>query len=317
VDVPYLASSPSEGIQRGFETLVPGGNAAFVSGVLYLTESTLGTYPVLADREPSKVFGTGFLPNTSGLDNSNVLLTRLGASTSEIVRYLTGPSQADYFNPAIINIVQNEPGITITRGINGVTVNSGNLPTTRIGVADAAFVGGLFGEQPEQRLRIQPGRLYEITYRVRHAGASNTTPYIRFNARTVGFGYNATLELLGGRGLPGTDARTFLQQVLPGTGNQVPGTTIDGTTYRLLFHSPLAPDLRADVTGSLEQKFPHLMAQPGPGSPNSISLRNIDLGFTVVDSLSLANSSNTDAAEVANNLNLNLIEVREHPVGLD
>jgi hypothetical protein len=78
----------------------------------------------------------------------------------------------------------------------------------------------------------------------------------------------------------------------------------------------LAADLRAHVIGTLDQKFPTLMAQPGPGF-NAPSLRDINFGFTVVDSLSLISADNTDAAEVANNLTLNQIEVRTHPFSAD
>jgi hypothetical protein len=245
-----------------------------------------------------------------------VVLTRLGLSTNELYRYISGTNAPDYFNPDIITIAINEANLSLTRSTQGIIINSTALPTGRVGVADASLVGGIFGDTYETRLRAEPGKLYEVRFRLRQDGASNTSPFIRFNARTIGFGYNATLELLGGRGLASADGRQFLSQVLPGTGNQVPGTTAEGTTYRLLFHSPLAADLRAHVIGTLDQKFPTLMAQPGPGF-NAPSLRDINFGFTVVDSLSLISADNTDAAEVANNLTLNQIEVRTHPFSAD
>jgi hypothetical protein len=195
-----------------------------------------------------------------------------------------------------------------------VTVNSAAVATTRIGVADAAFIGGVFGDTPETRLRIEPGRLYALTFRLSHAGASDTTPFTRVNLRSAGFGYNATLELLGGRGLPSTDARTFLSQVMPGTGNQVPGTTVDGSTYRLLFNSPLNADIRADVAGTLAQKFPQLTTLPGPGAPTvGATPRDLNMAFTVLDSLSIISPTATDPAEVANNLTLNRVEIRSYP----
>jgi hypothetical protein len=80
--------------------------------------------------------------------------------------------------------------------------------------------------------------------------------------------------------------------------------------------SPLDPDIRADVPGTLSDKFPSLANQPGPGAQNA-SLRNIDFGFTVVDSLSLTGPTSTDSAEVANGLTLNRLELRSYPQVLD
>jgi hypothetical protein len=101
---------------------------------------------------------------------------------------------------------------------------------------------------------------------------------------------------------------------MPGTGNQVPGTTVDGTTYRLLFNSPMHPEIRADVPGTLAQKFPQITALPGPGAPTGgPTPRDLNLGFTVVDSLSIASPTATDPAEVANNLTLNRVEIRSYP----
>jgi hypothetical protein len=314
VDVPYLAGSATEGIQRGFETLVSGADYSFVTGNLSLTDSSIGTYPALdSSVAPLKTFATGGTAGASDFDNTNVVLATLGLPISELARYLTGPA-SDYFNPSILTIAIPENTITIARSPSGISVNSAGQPTTRMGVADAALIGGVFGDTPETRLRTEPGRLYALTFRLNHAGASDTTPYTRFNVRTAGFGYNATLELLGGRGLAASDARTFLSQVMPGVGSQVPGTTAEGSTYRLLFNSPLHPDIRADVAGTLAQKFPQLSTLPGPGVPTTgATPRDLNLGFTVLDSLSLVSTTASDAAEVANNLTLNRVEIRSYP----
>jgi hypothetical protein len=317
VDVPYLAASPDEGIQRGFETVVSGAagtDYSFVSGVLSLTESSIGTYPALGPTIPlwtvdgRKLFGPG------DFDRPSVVLTTLGASTADVVRYSAGPDAADFWNPSVVVASVPEPGITMTRSALGVTVNSAALATTRIGVADAAFIGSTFERDDSNRLRAEPGALYVLKFRLSHAGASDTTPYTRVNLRTIGFGYNATLELLGGRGLAAADARTFLSQVMPGVGNQVPDTTVDGTTYRLLFNSPMHPEIRNDVGGALNQKFPQIMALPGPGvSTTGPSPRDFNMGFTVVDSLSIISPTENDPAEVANDLTLNRIEISRYP----
>jgi hypothetical protein len=322
VDAPYWSGSTTEGVQRGFETLVSGADYSFVEGALLMTDSSIGTYPALSEAvAPTKSFVVGGSAGASDFDNSGIVLASLGYSAAEIFRYIAGPAAADYFNPTILNFtINSEAGVTIAGSPQGITVNSGGLPTNRIAVADAAINGGVFGETTATRLRVEPDRLYRVSFRLKHDGASDTTPYTRFNARTAGFGWNTTLELLGARGLPGLDARAALAQVLPGAGNQVPGTTADGTVYHLLFSTPLTPGIRADVAGSLAQKFPNLSAQPGPGDPNpgpgnpaAGSLRNVNFGFTMVDSLSLSSPTATDPAEVANALTLNRVEVRTYP----
>jgi hypothetical protein len=68
------------------------------------------------------------------------------------------------------------------------------------------------------------------------------------------------------------------------------------------------------VVGTLEQKFPGLTSQAGPGNPQSTpSLRDMNLAFTVADSLSFATTTATDATEAATNLTLNRIEIRSYP----
>jgi hypothetical protein len=317
-EIPALTGSATEGIQRGLETLVSGADYSFVSGTIALTDSSIASYPTpnLA-QTPQKVFASGGTAGASDFDNSSVILTRLGYSTNELFRYVAGPSASDYFNPAILSFTINtEPNISISRSTAGVTVNSAGLSTTRVGIADAAFTGSVFGDTNATRPRVEADRLYVVSHRLRHDGASNSTPYTRFSARTVGFGYNSTLELLGGRGLPDTAGLAALAQVMPGTGNAMPGTTADGSTYNLVINSPIHPDIRADVAGSLAVKFPSILAQPGPGV-NTTSLRDFNFALTVSDSLSLVTATDTDAAEVANNLTLNRIEFRSYPQIVD
>jgi N-acetylmuramoyl-L-alanine amidase len=317
VEVPHLTASTTEGIQRGFETMVSGADYSFVSGVLSLTDSSIATYPAPdALVAPIKVFAAGGTPGASDFDQPGVVVSTIGTATSQIFRYLAGPSPEDYFNPSVVTFTFSEPGLSIVRSPSGITVQSQGVSVNRIGVADAAFIGGALGDTNVTRPRIDPGRIYALSFRLLHNAPSNTTPFTRVNMRTVGFGYNMTYEILGARGLGQQDAQSFLAQVLPGSGSQVAGTTTEGTTYRLLMTSPLDPDIRADVPGTLSDKFPSLANQPGPGAQNA-SLRNIDFGFTVVDSLSLTGPTSTDSAEVANGLTLNRLELRSYPQVLD
>jgi hypothetical protein len=314
VDTPYLTGSGEEGIRRGFETLVAGADYSFVRGTLALTESSIGIYPALSGSvAPAKVFAA----EANDFQSSGVILSRLGLGASEIYRYLAGPNPADYFNPDVLNLTVNEEqGLSISSSGAGITVNSVGLPSGRIGVADAAFVEGNATDSQATRLRAEADRLYLVSFRLKHPAASDTTPFTRFNARTAGFGYNATFELLGGRGLSAPDARAGLAQVLPGVGNQVPGSSADGTLYHLLLSTPLSPEIRADVAGTLAEKFPRLTSEPPPGDP-APSLRDINFGFTVVDSMSLTSPTSTDPAEAATDLTLNRIEIRSYPQVVD
>jgi hypothetical protein len=89
---------------------------------------------------------------------------------------------------------------------------------------------------------------------------------------------------------------------------------VDGSTYRLLFNSPLHPEIRNDVAGTLAQKFPNLSALPGPGvDTGGPTPRDLNFAFTVLDSLSIVSTTATDPAEVANNLTLNRVEIRSYP----
>jgi hypothetical protein len=317
-DAPHWTNSTTEGVQRGFESLVSGAEFSFVQGVLAVTESSIATYPEPANNVTVvKSFLPGGTPGNSSFDNPTIVLARLGYSASELFRYVAGPSATDYFNPAILNVtVNSEPNLSITTSVGGITVNSAGLGTNRIGVVDAAFNGGIFGDTNATRLRVEPDRLYRLAFRLKQDGASDTAPFIRFGARTVGFGYNATYELLGGRGLPAGDGRIALAQVLPGTGNQLPLTAGDGTFYQLVFSSPMNGGIRADIQGSLDQKFPNLSSEPGPGVDQP-SLRNINFSFTVADSLSFASTTATDAAEVASNLNLNAFQIGTYTEVID
>ncbi len=314
LDVPFLTSSTTEGVQRSFEAIADGTAGSFVVGTVSLTDSSIGTYPALNTAStPSKVYATGGTAGSADFDNATINIARLGYSTNELARYVGLGSAADYFNPTILNVTVNtEANLSIAGSTNGIVVNSTGLATTRIGIADASFGSGVFGETNATKARIEAGKIYVVSARIRSGGASSATPYTRFNARSVGFGYNASFDLLGGQALPGAEGLAAGAQIMPGTGTSVPNTTIDGSTYNLILNSPLNADIRADVAGSLATKFPTLSAEPGPGV-NSASLRDLAVAFTVADSLSLVDASNTNASEIANNLTLNRIEIREFP----
>lgn len=61
--------------------------------------------------------------------------------------------------------------------------------------------------------------------------------------------------------------------------------TENGGWYTVLVHSPLDPEIRPEIEGSLAEKMPNFMAQPGPGSPLP-SLRDLKVGIDLLDTLS-------------------------------
>jgi hypothetical protein len=120
------------------------------------------------------------------------------------------------------------------------------------------------------------------------------------------FQWNVLLEINGAKAVGSTAGQNLGAQVLPGIGNQLPGTTADGHLYHLFMPSLMDPLIRNDRTGTVAQRFPVINALPGPGSTQA-SVRDIKVGWDVIDSLSFSSGFETEAA---NNTTLNRIEIR-------
>jgi hypothetical protein len=124
--------------------------------------------------------------------------------------------------------------------------------------------------------------------------------------RTLKFQWNLLLEINGARAVGSIAGQNLGVQVLPGLGNLLPGNTPDGHLYHLFMPTPMDSLIRNDRTGSVAQRFPRITALPGPGS-NESSLRDIKLGWDIIDSLSFGSKFENEAA---NNTTLNRIEIR-------
>jgi hypothetical protein len=202
-----------------------------------------------------------------------------------------------------------------TRSINGITVNTTAMPNDRIGIIAVDFLEGTNADRTSNagRVRVAADEIYVVTYRLRSSGNSNQHPYLRLRARTAKFQWAASLNIGGAKAVGSTEGQNFAAQILPGVGNQIPGTAPTEAVYNLILPTPLDLAIRRDRTGTIAQRFPVLSAQPGPGSPNP-SLRDLKVGFDIVDNLSFAPGFETEQAV---NTILDRIEIRKFPAPRD
>lgn len=295
--VPQVLNDPQQGIQRAFEVFAPTPDFHAVQGTLFLVDSSIGTYrrPDLLST-PQKVYGSGGQPGNSDFDNPTVLLSNFGGSRAVLFGELDPQARSP------------EPGLVMLRAPTGVTINTLNVDEERIGLALVDFLEGNLADQFNQttRMRIAPEELYVATFRVRSSGNSEVHPYMRFRMRTLKFQWNLLLEINGARAVGSIAGQNLGVQVLPGLGNLLPGNTPDGHLYHLFMPTPMDSLIRNDRTGSVAQRFPRITALPGPGS-NESSLRDIKLGWDIIDSLSFGSKFENEAA---NNTTLNRIEIR-------
>lgn len=295
--VPQVLNDAQQGIQRGFEVYAPSPDYTGVNGALFLVDSSIGTYPRPdLTVTPVKTYATGGTAGNSDFSNPAVFVVNYGGARSSL------------FSGVPTDLLQPEPGLTVSPSTAGVTVNSQSVGGQRIGLALIDFLEGTNTDRTNQsgRLRVAPDELYVATFRVRSAGNSNAHPYMRFRMRTMKFQWNVLLEINGAKAVGSTAGQNLGAQVLPGIGNQLPGTTADGHLYHLFMPSLMDPLIRNDGTGTVAQRFPVINALPGPGSTQA-SVRDIKVGWDVIDSLSFSSGFETEAA---NNTTLNRIEIR-------
>jgi hypothetical protein len=298
----YFFSSlgDTEGVQRGVEAvaivnaLLP--DYQYVQGTIALTDSSVGTYPIPnASQSPVKVYASG----TSDFSNNSILLTKFQVDRDPL---LSG----------ILSGFTTETLLMLTKGPNGITVDTTQVPSSKIAVAAADFLNGNGYDEshPEARLRVDPERLYKISFRIKSSGLTTSSPLIRLRARTAKFQWAQVLELGGAAAVGSETGRNIARWALPGTNSANADSTDAGQGYNIWFSSPISSGIRANVPGTLFDKFPLLMAQPGMGDPSIRSFRDLKIGFDVIDSLSF-NPGYED--EVATNINLNRIEIRDYP----
>jgi hypothetical protein len=299
VDIPYLQGSEGAtvGVQRGVEA-VGIVNAfqpdyQYVQGTLGMTDSSVGTYPIPNPAQPPvKVYGGDF----GDFSEANILLTKFQLDRDPLFS-------------GIISGFTTQPLVSLYKlpGL-GIVVYTGQVPASKVAVAAADFINGNYYDEthPEARLRVDPERLYKVSFRFGHFGTSASTPQIRLRVRAAKFQWAQVLELGGGAAVGSEAGRTIAAQALPGSDSQ----NQDPFGYHMWFPSPLSSKVRADVPGTLFDKVPLLMAQPGMGDPSPQSVRDLKVGFDVIDTLSIGPGYE---AEVAQNLYLNRIEIRDYP----
>jgi hypothetical protein len=106
------------------------------------------------------------------------------------------------------------------------------------------------------------------------------------------------------------EGRTIAAQALVSVNGQNQDRDLYGYGYHVWFSSPLSSRIRPDIPGTMFDKFPLLMAQPGMGDPSPQSARDLKVGFDVIDSLSVGQGWEHEAAF---NILLNRIEIRDYP----
>jgi hypothetical protein len=217
--------------------------------------------------------------------------------------------------PLAQGLVQNQTTdtpILITSTPAGITLDTRAVGSDKASIAAANFLEGTFFESqnPDAHLRVEGRRLYKVSFLVSASTPANNQAQIRLRTRSVKFQWNHSLVLGAARAVGSIEGQTIAAQILPGTGSLNPNTDPSGGIwYHQYVSSPLDPDIRADVAGTLAQKFPLLSAQPGIGDPAPRSFRNLRHGIDVIDGFSFGPGGETETAEIT----LRRIEVRSLP----
>ena len=276
VDVPALLE-PGEGISRGFEAycLEPQEN-----GDLELAESSIGVYPaeLLPDTVvPVKIYQTA--PDGAGdlaMDNP---------ATDLSIKLYSEQAQS-----AAIPLY--------TEGSGGVTIDSTPVPANKIVVVSREFQPG---SDLSLRARVEPAKQYKLRFHVTSASNANANPQVRLRGRSIKYMWSQKYEIGGAFATNGAANTLIAQQTLPGVGSMNPDRDAEenGGWYTVLMHTPMSPDIQAQQQA--------IGAQPGPGV-NATSLRDLRVGFDLIDSLSGGANRGLESGVVT----LDRIEVRAY-----
>ncbi|MCX7717630.1 MAG: family 10 glycosylhydrolase [Candidatus Sumerlaeaceae bacterium] len=302
VDVPYLvANAATEGIGRAFEAyaLYPQDN-----GFLAMTESIIGTYPASAISAPvlaAKIY------RTDATDAGDLKAFNPAAERS-IYNVIPSPIEGGFatqdFTP---------PLATVAEGATGVTIDTGAVSTSRIGIASCEFNPDRNTNDLIRRVRVEPGRQYKVRWHVTSTQQTNRQSQVRLRARAIKFAWSQKLEIGGawgtGGGLYPLNANNSIaQQALPGIGGANPDRTgsESGGWYTMIVHTPLSPEIRPEFSDGtpITTRMPNISAQAGPGV-NAVSRRDLFFGCDVVDTL----SGGAGAPLEAGNFTIDRIEV--------
>ncbi|PKO14023.1 hypothetical protein CVU37_14980, partial [candidate division BRC1 bacterium HGW-BRC1-1] len=309
VDVPYLKGNPTtEGVMSGFEVFAIDPQS---EGFIALAQIEIGVYPVGLLSTDCKPITKIFAPTATDAGDF-----RLDLPEAELASYNLLPVVEEGYTTVSVT---DPPSIkpVYAEGSFGVTLDTKQVPSNRIGIISRNFSGGTDVTAPDY-LRVSENKQYLVRYHLTSTQRSDRNSQIRLRGRAVRFTWSQKYELggawaLGGFGSPNN---TIAQQALPGIGCLNPdnaGTT-NGGWYTMLMHSPMNVDIRPEFpTGTpLATRMPQLVAQPGPGV-NAPSLRDLRFGLDIVDTITF----NAQSSFEQGNVTVDRIEVTEFPLVQD
>jgi hypothetical protein len=280
IDVPDMTGKE---IDRGFEAYGPLGSER---GFIALTESAIGIYPktLIADNTPVKQY-------RANLNDFQGAVVAGGTSSLRVTRGTDGAW-----------------GSTIQTGdtsLNGNVVASNSTSTgytadvtafdgidNEIIVVSSQVTNGNAADQGNRsiRTRIAEDQLYKVKFHATSTLSTQNQAAIDFEVRSLSFQYMNLLQIESGR--VGGSQQSTVQQVTPGTGNQLPAADKDpadttGGYYTVLFHSPMSKQIRPETafTGQpLSARQPVIHNQldaEGEDTGNGFKRRDVILGFTM------------------------------------
>ncbi|MCX7717812.1 MAG: hypothetical protein N2111_05320 [Candidatus Sumerlaeaceae bacterium] len=279
VDVPYLAANAAtEGITRAFEAYAIHPQD---TGYVAMTESLIGTYPVslvAPAAAPIKTYDAADLAVYNPLELS-------------LFNLIPGTQEGEF---GLGDALTSPP--TYSQSPDGVTLDTGNVPTDRIGLGCREFNPDRNTMDYPSRVRVEAGKQYVIRWHLTSTQQVNRQAQIRMRARSVKFAWSQKLEVggawgTGGGGMYPLNANNSIaQQALPGVGTQNPDkytTETAGGWYTMMFHTPMSLDIRPEFlpVTPLSVRMPNICGQPGPGV-NAFSRRDVFLGLDLVDTIS-------------------------------
>ena len=309
VDVPMLTLDPlNEGIQRAFEAYStdPQDN-----GFVAMTESSISVYPAsaVAGGSPVKVYA----PSASDAGD----LKQVAASDTTLYRYVPGPGAGDLGTAEF-----NAPVPTMAEGTAGVTLDTGAVPASSIGIAVRNINPDRGTNNYASRVRVQPDKQYRVRFHLTSTQNVNAQPQLRLRARSAKFAWSQKLELGGswatdvGKLYPLNANNSIAQQSLPGIGTQNPERigAENGGWYNVLMPTPLSIDIRPEAAPGtpIATRMPNLATQPGPGvaSPSRLDLL---VGFDIIDTISIGQGAPLEQG----NVTLDRVEVYTHDLVAD
>ncbi|MGI8907581.1 MAG: hypothetical protein ACR2IE_13945 [Candidatus Sumerlaeaceae bacterium] len=266
---------------------------AFVNpaaGTLSLTEASVGTYPVKTDADGTKIFT--YRRNATALSQGvNLSFGGFNAENNFSPGYrqkLFAGGALDSTPASQLHTGSEQASLNTT----GITVDTVNCPTNVFGVSIVDVTRTPQTAEP----RIQAGKLYRARFYATSniptssaTAAGNRQGGVRFRVQTGLGAVNCYQDFNGA--WSSTDNSISKQigvQALPGTGSQNPEIDAaltpagnDGGWYTVMMPTPLDPDIRANVAGTLAVKMPAFNAEPGP-TVNAASAKKIVLGVDLI-----------------------------------